>query len=526
MLTWIMSDRAIPRSYRMMQGFGVNTYTLLNDAGERVFVKFHWLPELGVHSFMWDEALKIAGQDPDFHRKDLEEAIVNGAYPQWTLAVQIIEEKNEHSFDFDILDATKIWPEDLVPLQRVGKMVLNRMVDEFFPETEQVAFCTSHVVPGIGFSDDPLLQTRNFSYFDTQISRLGINWEELPINRPVCPVMNFNKDGQMKHGITRSTINYHPNRFEQVQPTPKTQGGYASHRTVMTGHKDRLRSEKFQEHISQAQLFWNSLTPHEKAHTISAFSFELSHCDDPLVYERMSQRLNEIDFDLARQVAINVGGPHPESAARPNPGKKARGISQMEYIPAEPTIKSRRIAILIADGVNATEVEGLRAAIKSAMATSWLIGPRRGKVYGAGQTAGSSAGLWADHHFEGQRSTMFDAVIIPSGAGHINTLAKNGRAIHWIREAFGHCKAIGAIGEAVPFLEKVVQLPGVKYAGTASDEVVNSYGVVSTAKVSLPSETWKLVKGDSTFLGTFGLEVSMHRNWQRELDGLISQVAF
>ncbi|KIJ44122.1 hypothetical protein M422DRAFT_252616 [Sphaerobolus stellatus SS14] len=526
MLTWIMSDRAIPRSYRMMQGFGVNTYTFLNAAGERCFVKFHWLPELGVHSLMWDEALKIAGQDPDFHRKDLEEAITNGAYPQWTLAVQIIEERNEHAFDFDILDATKTWPEHQVPMIRVGKMVLNRMVDEFFPETEQVAFCTSHIVPGIGFSDDPLLQARNFSYFDTQISRLGINWEELPINRPVCPVMNFNRDGGMRHKITRSTINYHPNRFEQVQPTPKAQGGYASHRTVMTGHKDRLRSEKFQEHYNQAQLFWNSLSPIEKQHAISAFSFELSHCDDPLVYESMSARLAEIDFDLARQVALNVGGPIPERAARVNAGNTTRGISQLEFIPAEPTIKSRRIAILIADGVDATQVEALRAAFKSAMATTWLIGPRRGKVYGAGQTASSSTGLWADHHFEGQRSTMFDAVIIPDGQAHVNLLSKNGRAIHWVREAFGHCKAIGAIGDAVRFLENVVQLPGITYAPSTSDAVVNSYGVVTTSKVTLAGEAWKLVKGDDTFLGKFGLEVSMHRNWQREMDGLISQVAF
>lgn len=240
-----MSDRGIPRSYRMMQGFGVNTYTLINGSGERFFVKFHWLPELGVHSFVWDEALKICGQDPgmtsilvsllylsdhntivDFHRKDLEEAIKNGAPAKWQFAIQVIPEAREHAFDFDILDATKLWPEELVPLEVLGEMVLDRTVDEYFTEVEQVAFCTSHVVPGIGFSDDPLLQGRNFSYFDTQLSRLGINWQELPINRPVCPVLNTHRDGAMKHTITTGQVNYWPNRKELYKPVAPEHGGY------------------------------------------------------------------------------------------------------------------------------------------------------------------------------------------------------------------------------------------------------------------------------------------------------------
>ncbi|KAJ3520830.1 hypothetical protein NM688_g9107 [Phlebia brevispora] len=226
MVMWVMSDRGIPRSFRMMQGFGVNTYTLVNGKGERFFVKFHWLPELGVHSLMWDEALKICGQDPDFHRKDLEEAIQSGAYPKWQFAIQVIPETREHDFDFDILDATKVWPEELVPLEAIGEMVLDRVVDEFFPEVEQVAFCTSHVVPGIGFSDDPLLQGRNFSYFDTQITRLGVNWEELPINRPVCPVLNHQRDGAMRHKIHMGTVNYTPNRKQEIPPVPHSEGGY------------------------------------------------------------------------------------------------------------------------------------------------------------------------------------------------------------------------------------------------------------------------------------------------------------
>lgn len=239
-----MSDRGVPRSFRMMQGFGVNTFTLLNAAGERHFVKFHFIPELGVHSLLWDEALKINGQDPDFHRKDLSEAIESGAFPKWKFAIQTIPQSREHEFDFDILDATKFWPQESVPLEEIGELVLNRVVDEFFPETEQVAFCTSHVVPGIGFSDDPLLQGRNFSYFDTQISRLGLNWEEvscfvfccrnshsllrlqLPINRPICPVFSHNRDGKSRHRIVKSEINYWPNRKNIGHPVSGEQGGY------------------------------------------------------------------------------------------------------------------------------------------------------------------------------------------------------------------------------------------------------------------------------------------------------------
>ncbi len=374
MVMWAMSDRGIPRSYRMMQGFGVNTFTLTNPAGELFFVKFHWLPELGVHSLTWDEALKICGQDPgsfiycmkrstfltndlkDFHRKDLNEAIENGAPPKWTMAIQVIPEADEHKFDFDILDATKIWPEELVPLIPVGEMVLNKTVDEFFTQTEQVAFCTSHVVPGIGFSDDPLLQGRNFSYFDTQISRLGINWEEvrnlifelaffiltynsqLPINRPVCPYMNFNRDGQGRHRVSKGTVNYWPNRFEQIPPVAVENGGYRQHPAKISGIKERMRGLKFQEHYSQAQLFYNSLADHEKFHLIKAISFELSHCDDPMVYKNAIPRLNEIDHDMAVQVAKNVGGPTPSQPNQKNHGKKSKGLSQLDFMPKIPSI--------------------------------------------------------------------------------------------------------------------------------------------------------------------------------------------
>ncbi|KAI0662540.1 catalase [Cubamyces menziesii] len=528
MVMWAMSDRAIPRSYRMMQGFGVNTYTLMNAQGERFFVKFHWIPELGVHSLMWDEALKIGGQDPDFHRKDLEEAIVNGAYPKWFFGIQVIPEARENDFDFDILDATKIWPEELVPVEIIGEMVLNRTVDEYFPEVEQVAFCTAHVVPGIGFSDDPLLQGRNFSYFDTQISRLGVNWQQLPINRPVCPVLNHHRDGAMQHKITKD-LNYWPNRRSIGPPVPVTEGGYAEYPEKIQAIKQRLRSAKFQEHYNQAQLFYNSLTDYEKAHVVSALSFELSHCDDPVVYQTYTKLLNNIDFHLAKQVAINVGGVVPEKPLRENPGHTTR-VSQLAFAPKEPTIKSRRIAILVADGFNLGEVEALRAAFKAGMATTWIIGPRRGVVYPAGQEVGSGKGYNADHHYEGQRSTMFDAIIVPSGAKHAQTLAESGRTIHWVREAFGHCKPIGALGEGVVFLREAVQLPGVQLASDLnSDNVVTSYGVVSTGKYDLSSaaaDTLTIEQSEKGFVSNFAYELSKHRCWEREQDGLVSKVAF
>ncbi|GBE78047.1 catalase [Sparassis latifolia] len=530
MIMWVMSDRGIPRSFRMMQGFGVNTFTLMNSAGERHFVKFHWLPELGVHSLMWDEALKIAGQDPDFHRKDLEEAITSGALPKWKFAIQTIPESREHEFDFDILDATKIWPEELVPLQVIGEMVLNRTVDEFFPETEQAAFCTSHVVPGIGFSDDPLLQGRNFSYFDTQITRLGVNWQELPINRPVCPVLNNQRDGQMRHKITKGQINYWPNRLEIGRPVPTSDGGYADFAQRVAGIKQRVRGAKFQEHYKQAQLFYNSLAPHEKAHIVNAISFELSHCDDSVVYELYSKILNNIDFELAKQVAINVGGVIPEAPARENHGNATPTLSQLYYAPKVPTIVSRRIAILLADGFNLAEVEALRAALKVGGATTWIIGPRRGWVRPSGEKIGSGTGVWADHHYEGQRSTLFDAFIIPSGAEHAQSLAKNGRTIHWVREAFGHCKAIGAIGEGVAFLHEAVILPGVQLAtNMKNDAVTSSYGVVTTGQYDVSSAAahkFSIGRSEKGFVSNFAYEVSQHRCYERELDGLTAAVAF
>ncbi|EAU88218.2 catalase [Coprinopsis cinerea okayama7 len=525
MVMWTMSDRGIPRSYRMMQGFGVNTFTLINAKGERHFVKFHMTPELGVHSLVWDEALKINGQDPDFHRKDLAEAIHAGCYPKWTFGIQVIPEKDEHNFDFDILDATKIWPEELVPLQPIGELVLNRTVDEYFPEVEQVAFCTSHVVPGIGFSDDPLLQGRNFSYFDTQISRLGINWEQLPINRPVCPVMNINRDGKMQMRIHKTNLNYFPNRDSIVNPVPPAEGGYVEFMEKIVGLKQRVRGAKFQEHYNQAQLFWNSLTPWEKEHTINAFAFELSHCDDQRVYERYTTILNNVDFELAKAVAIKVNGVVPEKPARPNHGRSSAPLSQFYYAPKKPIIATRRIAIIVADGFHEAEVLAVRSLLASAKATTWIIGPRRAAVKAAG-----GGRLVADHSLEDQRSTLFDAVYIPSGEEHAKTLIGNGRAIHWIREAFGHCKAIGAVGEGVSVVNHALNLPEVKlFTAPNDDTVLTSYGVVTTGKYGVKSaatDVLQIEPGPKGFVSNFAYEISKHRCFERELDGLTAKVAY
>ena len=526
MFLWAMSDRGIPRSYRMIQGFGVNTYTLQNAKGERHFVKFHFTPTLGVHSFVWDEALKLAGQDPDFHRKDLYEAISNGVYPTWKFGIQTLKESQQADFEFDILDATKVWPEDLVPVRYIGELELNRNIDEFFTQTEQVAFCTSHVVPGIGFSDDPLLQGRNFSYFDTQLSRLGINWQELPINRPICPVMNQNRDGQGRHKITAGAINYWPNRKEAALPAKPSEGAFVDYPQKVAGIKQRLKSKKFREHFNQAQLFWNSQTLPEKMHIIAALGFELDHCDDPIVYERMVERLCDIDIELAQAVAEKAGAPTPQKQTRPNHGKKAKGLSMTEFNAPEPTIASRRIAILIGDGYDPVAFTGVYTALKAAKAFPYVIGPKRQTVLAEGDSK-SAKGIQPDHHFEGMRSTMFDSVFIPGGS-HIETLCKQGRVVHWVREAFGHLKAIGATGEALKLVKIACDVEGMKFSSQGSEEVVDSYGVVTAgqAKPESSRQTLNLVKSSKDFVEAYAFAISQHKNFDRELDGLSSMVAY
>lgn len=497
-----------------MQGFGVNTFSLVNAKGERVFVKFHFTPALGVHSLVWDEALKINGQDPDFHRKDLWEAIEAGSFPKWKFGVQVIKEADEHNFEFDILDATKVWPEDLVPVRYVGTLELNANPDNYFAQTEQVAFCTSHIVPGIDYSDDPLLQGRNFSYFDTQLSRLGINWQDLPINRPMCPVMNNNRDGQGQHRIPRGKVNYWPNRFDANPPAPaawKADAGFMSYPAKQEGMKVRMLSEKFKEHFSQAQMFYNSMSAIEKQHMTNAFSFELDHCQDPVVYKRLVQRLTEIDLSLAQAVAEKCGADTPVKQTRVNPGHKAKNLSQFDFPPEKPTIESRRIAILIGDGYDHDSFEAVVNAIQKEGALPFPIAAKRQlvKAKQSGKTAQPT------NHFNGMRSTLFDAIFIPDG-DHIETLMSNGIARHYVREAFSHNKAIGSVGNGNLLVGKAIlaEVDAVKVASNSSG-IVDSYGVVSVGSG----------QGLEKFIETFFGHIANHRFWQRELDGLSYMVA-
>lgn len=540
MFMWAMSDRGVPRSYRMMQGFGVNTYTMTNKQGVRSLVKFIYTPTLGVHSLVWDEALKLAGEDPDFHRRDLIDAIKMGAYPTYKFGVQVCKEEDQDKFDFDVLDATKVWPEEFFPIRYCGELELNRNVDEFFTETEQVAFCTAHVVPGIGFSDDPLLQGRNFSYFDTQLSRLGKNWQELPINRPVCPVMNFHRDGAMRHKITPGKFNYWPNRESIVPPAAEpNQGGYHDYPEKIVAMKARLASKKFKEHFNQAQTFWNSMSPIEKRHIAKALSFELSHCDDPLVYERMVTRLTDIDLGLAIEVAEIVGGPIPDKQGRPNHGKTAKGLSQFDYTPEamgyDPTIATRMVAIMIADGFNYSEYSAVKAALTAAGAFVFTIGPKR---QGCKPSGGVGREVKPEHMWEGMRSTAFDCLYIPGGE-HVNTIRKTGRAMHWIKESFGHCKAIGATGEAVALVREAVGVEGMVFAtGESGADVVESYGVVTAGGVGegvgqegegiidKAKSALKMAKGAKNFIDAYAYQIAQHRCWARELDGLKDMIAY
>src|SRR5687767_7455112 len=320
MIMWVMSDRAIPRSFRMMEGFGVHTFRFINDRGKSRFVKFHWKPLLGIHSVVWDEAQKISGKDPDFHRRDLWESIENGDFPEWELGVQIVEEKDEHNFEFDLLDPTKIIPEEIVPVRRIGRLTLNRNPDNFFAETEQVAFHVGHIVPGIDFTNDPLMQGRLFSYTDTQLLRLGgPNFHEIPINRPVSPVHNHQRDGFMRQTINRGKANYEPNTTGGGCPMQAMQaaGGFVSFPEPAQGVKVRGRTEKFHDHFSQAALFFNSQSQPEKDHMVEALRFELGKVERPQIRERMIGMLNRVDATLAARVAEGLGLPANPPVALP-----------------------------------------------------------------------------------------------------------------------------------------------------------------------------------------------------------------
>jgi catalase len=463
MIMWAMSDRAIPRSFRMMEGFGVHTFRLINERGESRFVKFHWKPLLGVHSVTWDEAQKISGKDPDFHRRDLWEAIEDGAFPEWELGLQIVEEKDEHRFDFDLLDPTKIIPEELVQVQRVGKLTLDRNPDNFFAETEQVAFHPGHIVPGIDFTNDPLLQGRLFSYTDTQLLRLGgANFHEIPINRPVAPIHNNQRDGFMRQTINVAHTSYEPNTLGGGCPfqAGRRAGGFVSFPQPLDGEKERRRGEKFFDHYSQATMFWNSQSDPEKNHLVQALRFELGKVAVAAVRERVLVHLAQVDRTLAARVAEGLGlrvparpdGPLNRSIpadgnpkdyqSRPSkpPVEKSSALSMVTTV--KDTAKSRKVAILAADGVDGKAVAEMTSALTAAGAAGKVVAPHGGTL-----RAADGAAIPIDFSLLTVGSVLFDAVYVPGGKGSVEALRAEGRAVLFVTEAYKHCKALAASGD-------------------------------------------------------------------------------
>jgi catalase len=460
MLMWVMSDRAIPRSYRMMQGFGVHTFRLVNAQGKSTFCKFHWKPLLGTHSLVWDEAVKIMGADPDFHRRDLWEAIESGNYPEWELGLQTFSEADADKFSFDVLDATKLIPEELVPVKPVGRMVLDRNPDNFFAETEQVAFCTAHVVPGIDFSNDPLLHGRIHSYIDTQITRLGgANFHEIPINAPVVAVHNNQRDGLHRQAIARGRVAYEPNSLGGGCPFQAGAAGFASFPKAIEPNNDpvdkvRGRPEKFAEHYAQAKLFFESQTAVEKAHIRGGFRFELSKLTVPAIRMRVISSLLNVSKELATGLAQDLGLelPEPMPRARKNSAKAEVSASpalSLTALPGDGSIATRKIAIIVADGVDSEPLNDLIEALDAAGAVTRLLGSRLGTV-----RAEDGDPLEIDATLENSPSVLFDAMVLAGGTEAVDTLCLDGRTLEFAKDQYRHCKTILALGDSSRVLEK------------------------------------------------------------------------
>ncbi|KAA6473005.1 catalase [Bacillus swezeyi] len=447
MIMWAMSDRAIPRSYRMMEGFGVHTFRFVNEQGKARFVKFHWKPVLGIHSLAWDEAQTIAGKDPDYHRRDLWEAIERGDEAEYELGVQMIDEEDEFKFDFDILDPTKLWPEEMVPVKIIGKMTLNRNQDNVFAETEQAAFHPGNVVPGIDFTNDPLLQGRLFSYTDTQLIRLGgPNFHEIPINRPVCPFHNNQYDGYHRMTINQGPVAYHKNSLQNNDPAPASEeeGGYVHYQEKVEGRKIRQRSKSFKDYYSQAKLFWNSMSPVEKEHIISAFRFEVGKVKSKEVRRQVVAMFNRVDGDLAKQIASGVGVKPPEKDEGSKVTLKSPALSQENTVPTPVT---RTVAILAEHGFDDAEVGRVMKTFHKAGIIPEIISTALGIIKGD-----NGKEMEAVNTLQTVDSVLYDAVYIPGGHESIERLKKQTAALDFIHEAFGHYKAIGASGEGIALL--------------------------------------------------------------------------
>jgi catalase len=510
MVLWLLSDRAIPRSFRMMQGFGVNTFRFVNDQGKARFVKFHWTPLLGVHSLVWDEAQKLAGKDPDFNRRDLWEAINMGDYPEYELGVQILEEEDEFNFDFDILDPTKFWPEEQIPVQPIGKMTLNRNVDNFFAETEQVAFHVSNVVPGIDFSNDPLLHGRLFSYLDTQLLRLnGPNFHEIPINRPCCaPVHNNQRDGFHRMTIDKGRVSYSPNSLQQNAPQPDGKNGYVHYSEKVEGWKVRKRSDSFNDHFSQATLFWNSMSPAEKRHIIEAFHFEVGNVQDKQIKQNVVDMFNNVNGQLATEIAAGIGVNPPSAPRDPGVSVSSPAVSQANTVKVA---RTRRVAILAEDGFNFAEVSQVMDALRNAGGHPYIVSMNLGML-----TAANGQQLLVDKNYATTSSIHYDAVYVTGGRQSVDTLMTHGSALHFINEAFKHAKTIGATNEGVDLLD-ASQIQGVSTAGSAGSnaraELVNDLGIVTIRNAT----DMGAVDQDGTFSKTFIKAIAQHRHWDREM---------
>lgn len=444
MIMWIMSDRAIPRSFRMMEGFGVHTFRFVNEQGKAFFVKFHWKPKLGVHSLLWEESHELAGIDPDFHRNDLWNAIEKGHYPEYELGVQIINEEDEFKMEFDILDATKIWPEEIVPVKIIGKLTLNRNVDNFFTETEQVAFHPGHVVPGIDFTNDPLLQGRLFSYIDTQLLRLGgPNFHEIPINRPIVQFHNNQREGFGRRTINLGKVSYHRNTLagNTPAPVPPEEGGYEHYQEKVDGRKIRARSESFTDHFSQATLFWNSMSPAEKGHIIDAFSFELGKVKSEYIRQEAVNMFANVNLDLARTVAKRIGV-NPPASGGSSVTSASPALSQQNTIFKPDT---RRVAVILTNGFHGPDLQFVLNRLEDANLFVEIISEHQGHVTGT-----NGITLKADHTFQTAKSVQYDAVYIVNGSETNRNFNK--KAVYFIDEAFSHFKPIGATHGGIAFL--------------------------------------------------------------------------
>ena len=469
---WLMSDRGIPRSYRMMEGFGIHTFRLINEKGDAHFVKFHWKPKLGVHSVTWDEAVKISGADSDFHRRDLWDAIEAGQFPEWELGVQIVPEEDEFKFEFDLLDPTKLIPEELVPVKIIGKMTLNKNPENFFAETEQVAFLPGHIVPGIDFTNDPLLQGRLFSYRDTQLSRLGgPNFHQIPINRPVVDTHNNQRDGMMQMEVVKGQTAYFPNSLSGGCPhlAKMAEGAFTSYEERIDAKKIRSRSESFNDHFSQPALFYRSLSKWEQQHLADAYTFELGKCKYTHIKERMLWVISQIDTDLAEKVATGLGLEIPKSIEQPiNQAigadadvEKHQPPKKKNYLDAAPSlsqahtkfesIATRQIAVLVADGFSMKNFNKMKDALEKEGAMVKLIAPHGGEVV-------SDEGVAHEVHeaIMTTESVLFDAIYIPGGTKAIEKLKKESKFIKFINEAFKHCKAIAVDEEGENLIDSSI----------------------------------------------------------------------